>query len=147
MCLSFRLASLQYGPHIKRLIPYLTHYQCLSLKRTKEFFQDCFRHSISEGTLVNHTNRFSTQWQPFLQEEKEKNLRSSVVHFDDTGMQVENKTHWLHTASTREVALQHIHQKRGKEAIDAGEILPSFSGIAMHDGWKSYDTYTNCHHV
>ncbi|MGQ7185252.1 IS66 family transposase zinc-finger binding domain-containing protein, partial [Escherichia sp. HC-CC] len=44
--------SVQYGSNIKRLIPYLTHYQCISLKRTKEFFQDCFGHSISEGTLV-----------------------------------------------------------------------------------------------
>nr|WP_229174876.1 IS66 family transposase zinc-finger binding domain-containing protein [Bacillus cereus] len=51
----------QYGPNIKRLVPYLTHYQCLSLKRTKEFFQDCFGNSISEGTLINHTNRFSAQ--------------------------------------------------------------------------------------
>ncbi|PEK73115.1 IS66 family transposase, partial [Bacillus toyonensis] len=24
---------------------------------------------------------------------------------------------------------------------------PSFSGIAMHDGWKSYDAYTDCRHV
>ena len=53
--------SVQYGPYIKRLIPYLTHYQCISLQRTKEFFQDCFGHSISEGTLVNHKSfRFST---------------------------------------------------------------------------------------
>jgi len=137
----------QYGPNIKRLIPYLTHYQCLSLKRTKEFFQDCFGHSISEGTLVNHTNSFSAQLQPFLQEVKDKILHSPVVYFDETGMRVENKTQWLHTASTPEVTLQHIHQKRGKEAMDAGEILPSFSGIAMHDGWKSYDAYTDCRHV
>ncbi|MGE6552262.1 IS66 family transposase [Bacillus mycoides] len=137
----------QYGPNIKRLIPYLTHYQCLSLKRTKEFFQDCFGHSISEGTLVNHTHAFSSELQPFLQEVKEKILQSTVVHFDETGMRVENKTQWLHTASTPEVTLQHIHQKRGKEAMDAGEILPSFSGIAMHDGWKPYDVYTDCRHV
>ena len=70
----------QYGPNIKRLIPYLTHYQWLSLKRTKEFFQDCFGHSISEGTLVNHTNSFSAQLQPFLQEVKDKILPSPVVH-------------------------------------------------------------------
>ncbi|MEC2866604.1 IS66 family transposase, partial [Bacillus cereus] len=113
----------------------------------KEFFQDCFGHSISEGTLVNHTNSFSAQLQPFLQEVKDKILQSSVVHFDETSMRVENKTQWLHTASTPEVTLQHIHQKRGKEAMDAGEILPSFSGIAMHDGWKSYDAYTGCRHV
>ncbi|PHD52016.1 transposase [Bacillus toyonensis] len=137
----------QYGPNIKRLIPYLTHYQCLSLKRTKEFFQDCFGHSISEGTLVNHAHSFSSALQPFLQEVKEKILQSPVVHFDETGMRVENKTQWLHTASTPEVTLQHIHQKRGKESMDAGEILPSFSGIAMHDGWKPYDVYTDCRHV
>ncbi|WP_242071483.1 IS66 family transposase, partial [Bacillus thuringiensis] len=112
-----------------------------------EFFQDCFGHSISEGTLVNHTNSFSAQLQPFLQEVKDKILQSPVVHFDETGMRVENKTQWLHTASTPEVTLQHIHQKRGKEAMDAGEILPSFSGIAMHDGWKSYDAYTAYRHV
>lgn len=141
------LRPVQYGPNIKRLIPYLTHYQCLSLKRTKEFFQDCFGHPISEGTLVHHTNSFSAQLQPFLQEAKDKILQSPVVHFDETGMRVENKTQWLHTASTPEVTLQHIHQKRGKEAMDAGEILPSFSGIAMHDGWKSYDAYTDCRHV
>ncbi|MGR5966852.1 IS66 family transposase [Bacillus cereus] len=137
----------QYGPNIKRLIPYLTHYQCLSLKRTKEFFQDCFGHSISEGTLVNHTHAFSAQLRSFLEEVKEQILQSSVVHFDETGMRVENKTQWLHTASTPEVTLQHIHEKRGKEAMDAGEILPSFSGIAMHDGWKPYDVYTDCRHV
>ena len=139
--------SVQYGPNIKRLIPYLTHYQCISLQRTKEFFQDCFGHSISEGTLVNHTKTFAFQLRPFLQEVKEKILQSPVVHFDETGMRVENKTQWLHTASTPEVTLQHIHQKRGKEAMDAGEILPSFAGIAMHDGWKSYDAYTDCRHV
>ncbi|OOR69037.1 transposase, partial [Bacillus cereus] len=134
-------------PNIKRLIPYLTHYQCISLKRTKEFFQDCFGHSISEGTLVNHTRAFASQLQPFIKKVTEKILQSPIVHFDETGMRVENKTQWLHTASTPEVTLQHIHHKRGKEAMDAGGILPSFSGIAMHDGWKSYDAYTDCRHV
>ena len=107
--------SVQYGPNIKRLIPYLTHYQCISLQRTKEFFQDCFGYSISEGTLVNHTKAFASQLQPFVQEAKKKILQSSVVHFDETGMRVEGKTHWLHTASTPEVTLQHIHEKRGKK--------------------------------
>ena len=110
-CLSFCTIWSEY----KRLIPYLTHYQCISLKRTKEFFQDCFGHSISEGTLVNHTQAFASQLQLFVQEAKEKILQSSVVHFDETGMRVEGKTHWLHTASTPEVTLQHIHENAGKK--------------------------------
>nr|WP_242449347.1 IS66 family transposase [Bacillus thuringiensis] len=32
--------------------------------------------------------------QPFLQEVKDKILQSPVVHFDETGMRVENKTQW-----------------------------------------------------
>ena len=35
-------------------------------------------------------------------------------------------------ASTPEVTLQHIHAKRGKEAMD-GEILPSFSGSGKRE--------------
>ena len=132
-CLSFCTIWSEY----KRLIPYLTHYQCISLKRTKEFFQDCFGHSISEGTLVNHTQAFASQLQLFVQEAKEI-LQSSVVHFDETGMRVEGKTHWLHTASTPEVTLQHIHEKRGKEAMDAGEILPTFLELPCMMVWKPY---------
>ena len=89
---------------------------------------------------------FASQLRPFVQEAKEKILQSLVVHFDETGMRVEGKTQWLHTASTPEVTLQHIHAKRGK-SHGCGEILPSFSGIAMHDGWKPYDMFTDCRHV
>ncbi|HFK1409614.1 transposase [Bacillus thuringiensis] len=107
----------------------------MSFFKTNEFFQDCFGHSISEGTLVNHTHSFSAQLQPFRQEVKDKIFQSPVVHFDETGMRVENKTQWLHTASTPEVTLQHIHQKRGKEAMDAGEIR-DLQGIIDSTGQK-----------
>jgi hypothetical protein len=50
-----------------------------------------YGHSISEGTLVNHTQAFASQLQLFVQEAKEKILQSSVVHFDETGMRVEGK--------------------------------------------------------
>ena len=116
------------------------------LQRTKEFFQDCFGHSISEGTLVNHTKAFASQLQPFVQEAKEKILQSLVVHFDETGMRVEGKTQWLHTASTPgDIATYSC--KTWKRSHGCGEILPSFSGIAMHDGWKPYDMFTDCRHV
>ncbi|WP_305927808.1 IS66 family transposase [Bacillus mycoides] len=137
----------QYGPRVKAFVPYLTQYQCLSYKRTRELFQDCFEHTISEGTLVNHNRAFSQQLDPFIQEAKQQILQSPVGHFDETGMRVEKKTQWLHTASTPEVTIQYVHEKRGKDAMDAGEILPSFSGIAVHDGWKPYDIYTDCRHV
>ncbi len=40
-----------------------------------------------------------------------------------------------------------IHAKRGSEAADAVGILPHFTGVSVHDGWKPYRCYTRCRHA
>ncbi|MER6076649.1 transposase [Streptomyces sp. NPDC001817] len=39
------------------------------------------------------------------------------------------------------------HRRRGREGTDAAGILPGFTGIAMHDAWAPYDTYTQATHA
>ncbi len=40
-----------------------------------------------------------------------------------------------------------MHAKRGNEATDAVGILPHFTGVSVHDGWKPYWRYTRCRHA
>jgi transposase len=40
-----------------------------------------------------------------------------------------------------------VHAKRGSEATDAVGILPDFTGVSVHDGWKPYRHYTRCRHA
>jgi phosphoglycolate phosphatase-like HAD superfamily hydrolase len=40
-----------------------------------------------------------------------------------------------------------VHAKRGTKAMDAIGVLPAFAGVAVHDAWAPYDTYTTMIHA
>ena len=42
----------------------------------------------------------------------------------------------MHSASGGKFALVTVHPKRGKEGMDAADVLPAFAGIACHGAWK-----------
>ncbi len=78
---------------------------------------------------------------------KEGLRRSGVVHFDETGLRVSAKWMWVHVASTPSLTHLGVHRTRGNEATDEIGILPSFGGVAMHDGWAAYRNYEGCSHA
>ena len=138
----------QYGANLQSMVLYMMHYQLVPFARTKEFFQDFFNLSISEGTLWNMNQIFSSHLvETFEPQARNQITQASVVHFDETGLRSEGKTQWLHTLSTDEVTLQYVHEKRGTEAINEIGLLPKFKGIAVHDCLASYFVYEKCEHA
>jgi transposase len=67
--------------------------------------------------------------------------------FDETGTRIAGRTCWVHTACTRSLTLYQVHAKRGVQAFEAMGVLPQFTGVAVHDGWKPYKTYTGAVHA
>jgi transposase len=154
-CLSFEegqflphvTKSVQYGPRIQALVVYLINYQMLSYSRTAAYIRDQFEHTISEGTLVHMNRVFGERLDVFEEKAKSHLLQSRIVHFDETGIRVNRERQWLHTMSTKDINLQVVHTKRGKEAMNEIGVLPQFSGIAVHDGWSSYFGYKQSQHI
>lgn len=143
----------QYGPHIKAAAVYFTQYQQLPVDRTTQVFADLFGLSISTGTVQNCIYASAKILKPQVEQIKQAILASPVVHFDETSMRVGKGQQWLHSASTPSYTLYGAHAKRGKEGLDSCGILPTFIGVAVHDGWKPYAQYDclhalcNAHHL
>jgi len=70
-----------------------------------------------------------------------------MLNADETGINVNKKTIWLHSVSSGLWSYFYPHEKRGHEAMDAIGILPKFLGALIHDHWKPYYIYTACTHA
>ncbi len=115
--------------------------------RLCEWLYDLTGHQVSEGTLYNTQQVLYTQLEPFETSVKQAVITSPVAHFDETGLHVQGKLYWLHSASTARFTHYTMHPKRGRLAMEAAGILASFTGTAVHDGWAPYWSYTLCRHA
>lgn len=138
--------SVQYGPRISALSVYLNTYQLLPYARITDMYQDLFGASISPGTLENAQQTASSRLEPIITFLKKQLKQADLIHCDESGMRIGAKLHWLHSVGTRLFTLYHWHAKRGKEGMDAMDVLPDYQGRAVHDCWKPYFLYA-CVHV
>jgi transposase len=139
-------APVQYGPRIAAVIVYLYIGQFLSKKRTAQALAELFGVPLSSGTVAALTARAAGRLGGFLEHTREQIAGSPVAGFDETGFRVDGRLHWVHCARTGKYTLLMVHPRRGKQAIEAMGVLPSFGGVAMHDAWAPYDTYTAAGH-
>ena len=145
--------SVQYGNRIKALMSYLNSYQLIPLERTSDLIEDVFAHRPSQAVILEANQSLANKVIPINELIKQLILNTPVVHFDESGLRVTEKLHWLHVASTAKLTYYTVHEKRGNVAMDEIGILPLYSGRAIHDGWQSYFRYMckhalcNVHHL
>jgi transposase len=135
-------APVQYGPRIAAIIVYLHAGQFLSKDRTAVALAELFGIPCSSGTVAALTARAAGRLDGFLEQVREQIAASDVAGFDETGFRVEGRLAWVHCARTGRYTLLMVHAKRGRQAAEAMGILPRFTGVAVHDAWAPYDTYT-----
>ncbi len=150
-------ATVAYGSRVKALMVYLMEYQLLPYERTSEVLGDLFgERAPGVGTLHSALERCFLELEGTEEAIKEGLRRARVSHFDETGLRVEGEGMWVHVASTPELTHYAAHEKRGAEAMKRIGILPSFSGVAVHDGLSGYRRVTerclghalcNAHHL
>ena len=141
-------APVQYGPRLSAVVVYLLVAQFGAQKRVAQAVSDLFGVPISQGSVAALTARAARRLEgDFLAALRAGLAGAQLVHFDETGFRVAGRLHWVHSASTGRYSLLYVHPKRGREAMNAGGVLPVFAGIAVHDAWAPYDCYPNATHA
>ena len=139
-------APTQYGPRITAIVLYLYVGQFLSKKRTAAALAELFGTPVCEGTVAGMTARAADGLDGFLETVADRIARAEVAGFDETGLRVAGRLHWVHCARTGKYTLITCHPKRGRDGINAAGVLGRFRGVAVHDAWAPYDTYLDVAH-
>ena len=143
-----------YGPGVAALGAYLLGRQHLPVERAAECLQEAFGAPVSTGWLASLLPDAAARLEGFLAIAREQLAASEVAHFDETGGRVAGRLHWIHVACTDTWTLFHLDAKRGRTAMDTAGVLPTFTGVAVHDGLVVYRQYDqalhglcNAHHL
>ena len=145
--------DVQYGNHVKSHAVYLSQFQLLPYLRIQNYFEEKMKIPVSTGSLFNFNKEAYALLDKFEFVVKTQLQKEQVLHSDETGINVNKKTIWLHSVSSKLWSYFYPHEKRGREAMDEMGVLPKFTGTLVHDHWKPYYTYSckhalcNAHHI
>ena len=131
-------APVQYGPHFGSLLVYLSDYQLIPLSRISQLCLDLYGQKISEDTIGRFRKPCYEHLERFEEHLKKRLLKSPVLHADETGIRIGQKTEWLHVLSDPHYTFLWASDHRGGEAIDEMGVLADYRGTLMHDCFKSY---------
>ncbi|MGI9211727.1 MAG: IS66 family transposase, partial [Methylococcaceae bacterium] len=127
-----------YGSRLKAYAVGLVNGHFVSLTRTAEILGDQYGVQPSDGSIQKWIGQAAEALRPVYEATREALTVAEVVHFDESGVRIQGKTQWLHVAGTPLLAFYTVHAKRGLEAMTSANILPRFTGYAVHDHWKPY---------
>ena len=137
---------LQYGDGLKAFVINLAVCQMVALNRIQKLLAAIIDEVIAESTLLKFILRLHEALAPWEAWAIEQILASPAMNVDETSLRVDKKNHWIHVYAAGDLTLKFLHRKRGKEAIEAINIIPRYLGNIIHDCWASYLSYEHCNH-
>ena len=137
----------QYGNFVTVLAALLSNYGAVAYNRIHVLLNGLFGISLSTGTINSMVKRCSDKIAPVKEKIRELLKDSDVVNFDETGLKALGKLFWVHNSSNDEYTYQSANEKRGSIGMEDNGVLPDFTGIAVHDGWPSYQNFEQIEHA
>jgi transposase len=134
-----------YGPNLRAVAVYLVVYQHVPVERAAQLIADLTGAAPSTGWVSAQVARAADALGEVEKLIKTLITLAAVIGVDETSMSIAGKAQWLHVARTDTLTAYHLHESRGRVAVNEFGILPAYTGTAVHDALSVYDCYPARH--
>ena len=136
----------QYGPliHAKAALATCAHY--LPVARAASLTAALTGVRVSTGFAAGVRGKAAARLGPFMDRVRDLLRSAPVLYADETPARAGKQLQYVHVACTEFLTAMHTGD-RTKEAINAGGILPGYTGTIVRDGYKGYQHLTDALHA
>lgn len=140
-------ARAQYGPGVLARTAELTCAHYLPIGRARALMGSLLAVPASTGFVAGVRARAARLLEmAFLPRVRELLAQAGVLHADETPGRVAGSLGYVHVACTEFLTVMHTGG-RGKADIDAGGVLPGYTGTIVRDGYAGYTHLVDAHHA
>ena len=132
-------APVQYGPRIQAQSILLNVDYRIPFAKVSRLWGDLTGYAYNPATLATAQAVTFERLASIEQQIKAQLTQAPVCHFDETGIRLGGKLHWLHVACTPEYTHLFVHPNRGQLALCSEQsVFEDCRNWIVHDCWASY---------
>lgn len=136
----------QYGPGVHANTALLTSAGYVPIARAAGLSAALTGVKVSAGFTAGVRGRAAALLPPFMDRVRELLGTVPVLYADETPARAAGKLRYVHVACTEFLTALHTGD-RTKDTIDAGRVLPGYTGTIVRDGYAGYDHLTDALHA
>jgi transposase len=134
---AFAKARASYGPHTHAQGCNLVVGHFLPIGRAVAVLRQVGGIIVSTGWMAGVRGKAAARLEPFMDHVRMLLRQAGVLHVDETPAHAGGRLEYVHVACTK--YLTHLHTGgRSAADIDAGKVLPGYTGTIMRDGYVGY---------
>jgi transposase len=136
----------QYGPlvHARAALATCAHY--LPVARAARLISRPTGVRVSVGFTAGVRGKAAALLGPFMERIRQLLREARVLYADETPACADGHLHYVHVACTEFLTAMHTGGRSAGD-IDAGRILPGYTGTIVRDGYAGYDHLAHALHT
>ncbi len=138
-------AASQLGPDAQAAVVSLNKEAGLSHGKVRTVLDNLFGIKLSRGGSAHTILRAARRCNPLYQTLTKALPHAATINVDETGWRVGGRPAWLHTLVAPQGTVYVIDPTRSGDVAE--DLLGlDYSGVLGHDGWATYDRFTQARH-